>query len=211
MSRLSSAFTLIELLASLAVLVLVVTALIALYHAALQSTEVADRAAAGSRVSAAIEQLLRDLTCAASPEGGGEHCHFEAIAAQGNEDSIEDGLLLSFCTTALSPEALDPRWYSLEQVTYRWTVDEPVLMKITTSIVGGVPETNILVPRVEQLRVQFFDGAQWRATWSTGHLPSAARVVWRDEGQTLTAETFIAAGMIFTSTVFSTATRTAMP
>lgn len=211
MSRLSSAFTLIELLVSLAVLVLVVTALIALYHAALQSTEVADRTTVGSQVSAAIEQLLRDLTCAANPEGSEEHCHFEAIAARGNEDSIENGLLLSFCTTALSPEAPDPRWYSLEQVTYRWTVDEPALMRITTPIVGGVSETNILVPRVEQLRAQFFDGAQWRATWSTGHLPRAARVVWREEGQTLTAETFIAAGMIFTSTVFSTATRTAMP
>lgn len=205
MSKAISAFTLIELLVSLTILVLVLTALISLYHVGLHAVQATDRTTGGSEVSAAIERLLRDLACAVGPDGSEGDCHLEAIAVYENEPAVENMVQLSFCATTPLGEGTDSRWYSIEHVTYRWAAKEPALIRISTPLVGGTAETNILAPRVEQFCAQFFDGARWHATWSTGYLPRAACIIWRDDGQTWTAETFIAAGMIFTSTVVSTA------
>lgn len=194
------AFTLVEILAAVAILVLVLSAVFALYQTAIRAYQRVEQQTRTASAANGLGQLLRDLACAAAPENESA-CSFRL-----ESEFAESGApawRLTFCSTTPIENPTAPRWYGIESVVYRWSPEQPSLVRIAAPLEKDLkpPVTNIVVEHVEELRIRFFDGLAWQASWTSSPLPRAAQVVWREAEQTFTAETFVAAGMVFTSSV----------
>ncbi len=200
MTRAQRAFSLVEILAAIAILALVLGAVLTLHRAILQVNERVDRATDSEQDEAGLDRLLRDAACAVQPdeENG---CGFRLEHGDAAPDFGGAWMRLSFCATTPFDNPADPRWYGIENVAYRWSASDSALIRVSSPVLAGAGpgETNRVASRLTRLTVEVFDGATWRSSWTTGRLPRAARVIWGDDRRSFTAETFIAAGTTFKS------------
>lgn len=190
------AFTLLELLTALAILLLVLATVLTLHQAALRATERAEKKPAEHIAEKALDRLLRDLNCAVLIEHE-DVCAFHLES--GGDHARETWFRLSFCTTTPFDNPADPRWYGIEHVTYSWTAADVRSLVRVSKPVSRAPssgaETNTTALAADHLTVQVYDGENWSSSWTTGGLPRAVRMVWQTQKQSFTAETFVAAGV----------------
>ena len=197
-------FTLIELMAALAIALLVAAVLFAAYHATLRTSERQGRrgrAAAGA--SAALDQVTRDLTCALQIP--------EARALRFTLDPASPERRLAFCTAVPPPADPDMRWFSMEHVTYRMRGE--MLYRIARPLPGdGRPATtNVTARGLRSLETWAWSGGAWTNTWPLGErsepLPPAVRVrvtmadAWGGTPRSFEAEVYVPGGNAFTSRI----------
>jgi prepilin-type N-terminal cleavage/methylation domain-containing protein len=195
------AFTLVEILTALAILVMVLGAVFVLYQTAVRASQRVEQPTSAA-AETGIARLLRDLACAVCPEDD-EACRFRLENEPASSESAPSAWRLTFCAATPFENPAAPRWYGIESVVYRWAAAQPALIRASAPIAGGVTPsaTNVVAEHVDGLALSLFDGETWRSSWATGSLPRAARLIWRENGQSFTAETYVAAGLTFTSAV----------
>lgn len=210
----NAGITLVELLLALFIAGLVVAVVYSTYHTvmtALQGQRL--RRAGPDAAAAALDLVIRDLTCAAVDDSG---C---AVTLTEREDGDQPAAL-SFCT-ARPPEAKrDLRWTALEHVTYRLSTGaDPVAGLICEwrPLAGpGAdtgPATNLVAGGVDHFVVRLFDGDDWQSTWPPedkgAGFPLAARVelggTWGAGRRVFKADIFIPAGNTVTSSLIRAA------
>lgn len=187
-------FTLLELLVAISLAVTVIGLSLALYWLALDlSTRIDHKSTVDL---SALRQLLRDLNCALWPSGD-TNCVFSSVT-NGLPEIPSGGFRLTFCATTPFLREGNPPWYDLERLVYEWNPGQSTLIRRARRLSGPSSEaeqtaTSVLL--VASLAVEFYDGKEWSKIWQTSGVPSAVRIVWERNGQTATAETFVATGI----------------
>jgi prepilin-type N-terminal cleavage/methylation domain-containing protein len=204
--------SLIEVLLSVAIVALLVTLVLSVYHtvtATLRSQQ--ERQAGPAAAADALARMSRDLACTFTAWKD-ESTRFLLSPAGTNQGP---GSAVSFCTAIRPAGETDPLWFELERVAYRVTVDEhrePVLVRERRPLAGpgsdAPPVTNTLAVGVEQFRVTVFDGTNWCESWpgaGSAVCPRAARIellaAKANVTRNLQTEVFIPAGNVVTSRV----------
>lgn len=201
-------FTLIELVLALAIAVLVAALAWSLLFTTTDTVERQQDAARGPQAAArAMDLLAEDLTHLFIPAGD-DACAL-ALRAAGDEP-----FELSFCRMQASGSTRELPWTEPRAIVYRVGGGDPftaALVRVSATLSGVERvETNVLVERVESMRVEFSDGAAWYAGWPPpegGDLkPRVARVELRLPGQLepLAAEYWLPAGHVETSRIIRT-------
>lgn len=201
-------FTLIELVLALAIAVLVAALAWSLLFTTTDTVERQQDAARGPQAAArAMDLLAEDLTHLFIPAGD-EACA-PALRAAGDEP-----FELSFCRMQASGSTRELPWTEPRAIVYRVGGGDSftaALLRVSATLSGVERvETNVLVERIESLRVEFSDGAAWHAGWPPpegGDLkPRVARVELRLPGriEPLSAEYWLPAGHVETSRIIRT-------
>lgn len=183
--RLRGAWTLIEVLVTLALTGLVVSAALALYGLAVRYDHGRlRRLNAPEAVDAALRQVAADLTCAMACEADDARCAFRLQA----EDGVDRSFALSFCRSSPAPGLRDAQWARTVRVDYRLRKgpsSEGLLLERLERDLSGAeawppPVTQQLARAVRSWRIEVFDGARWTEAWPTdggAGLPKAARLI----------------------------------
>ncbi len=202
----SAGFTLVELLLSVAIAVVVA----ALAWSLLSTTtrvvgRQADRALGPDRAAVALDVLRADLTSLFFPTNDNA-CRVELIRADGAP------FRFSFCTLRALERTPDVLWTEPLGVEYSIGASgdsTAALLRVSRSLSGPVAvETNVLMERIADFRVELGDGEVWTSAWSSasaeaGAFPRAARVLLRAraEDDPLEVDVWLPAGHVVTSSL----------
>lgn len=197
-----SAFTLLELLIAVSVFSMVLLAMHGVFRGAIQ---LRDRTTAAVEEAAPVEEavawLRRDLQHLVPPGG----VLFGPLQSAPQQTNAGPDLLLGMGARRVSPDFYTASamvdtfapWGDVQKVAYALVTptnraEGMVLVRaVTRNLLAPTPEPpelEVLLDRVEDVRFEFFDGAQWMAAWdSTVHpmvLPRAIRVrLWQVLGR----------------------------
>ena len=177
------AFTLIEILLALSILVLVVGLAYTVYFS-VQSTLGRQAGWRNGEAQAYefLDVLRRDLACALAPEGLDGPLFSLSTPDQGASNAVE----WTWYTAVVSADETDLKRFQTERVAYRLeqsaTPDTPSTL-VREALVLGVdppqPPDVSQLPCVKDLHVTLFDGTDWVPAWggmSSNPLPRAARI-----------------------------------
>ena len=201
-------FTLIELLLALAIAVLVAALAWSILFTTSDTVERQQEAARGPQAAArALDRMVEDLTHLFLPVGD-DACAL-ALRAAGDEP-----FELSFCRMQADGSTRELAWTEPRAIVYRVGDADSftaALVRVSTTLSGVErTETNVLVERVESLRVEFSDGIAWHAAWPPpegGDLkPRVARVAVQIQGggDPVSVECWLPAGHVETSRIIRT-------
>ena len=183
------AFTLIELILSIAIMAVVLVAVNAVFFTAMRLRE-STRAAVDD--SLPIEQSLgilrRDLQGAMAPSSNGIFAgSFRAGAITSLGSSLP--VAIEFNTTTGIPNDKDP-WGEVQRVSYglrpsadRNAAGQDLYRNVTRNLLAMIPpqpEEQWMMSGVDSIEFSCYDGLQWRSDWDTTlmdtNLPGAVRV-----------------------------------
>lgn len=198
-------FTLIEVLAALAIAALVAAVLFAAYRTVVRTSERhggRDRAAA--EAVAAMDRVARDLS-GAFHVSSAPSLRF-ILGTEGRSAR------LALCTAAPPPSDPDLRWFSTERVEYflrdgnLYRVSHPLPREE-----GTAAETNLTARSLQRIEAHAWSGDTWTNAWPLGEasapLPRAVRlrVISAETADAATptyeTEVYVPAGNVFTSSV----------
>jgi type II secretion system protein J len=183
------AFTLIELILSIAIMAIVLVAINAVLFSALRLRE---RTSASVEDSLPLEQSLeilrRDLQGATPPSSNGILAgSFKAGAVTSLGSSLP--VAIEFNTTTGIPNDKEP-WGEVQRVSYglrpsadRTAVGQNLYRNVTRNLLALIPpqpDEQWMMSGVDRIEFSCYDGLQWRSDWDTTlmdtNLPSAVRV-----------------------------------
>ena len=183
------AFTLIELILSIAIMAIVLVAVNAVFYTAMRLRE-STRAAVDD--SLPIEQSLgilrRDLQGAMAPSSNGVFAgSFKAGAVTSLGSSLP--VAVEFNTTTGIPSDKEP-WGEVQRVSYglrpsadRDAAGQDLYRNVTRNLLATIlpqPDEQWMMSGVDSIEFSCYDGLQWRNDWDTTlmdtNLPSAVRV-----------------------------------
>jgi type II secretion system protein J len=178
------AFTLIEVLVALSLAAMLSALLLAAY--ALVTTVQrgqAGRQTPNETAQRALGRLADDLERTIVVANDTQTV-FRLLTGAAASNALWD---LSFCRCAAEPGAPEVPWAEVDRVTYRLVEDEVTnrLLVCASRPLAGPgalqpARTNDLIPGLEQLDLQLFDGQRWQDHWpvtgQTSNVPRAARV-----------------------------------
>ncbi len=178
-----SAWTLLELLLSLAIAALVLTLIYSLFHMVLSAMRAQEGTRSRSAEVSNILGILRDdLTMVVQPEGD-RGC--ELVLESGKQGNPPAFHRLDLCSKEFTERQEDSRWHDMVRVQYR-AESSPTGIRLLQSrnlVVGpgmsDEPVTNVLIESLEGIHIEFFDGYSWTGVWppkETNTLPVAARM-----------------------------------
>jgi len=189
-SRITSAFTLIEVMLALAISAIVLAAMGGVFYSAMR---LRDRTSARLDETAplhhALTLLRRDLQGALPPGPGNL-----PVAGDFQSETIGGGIAqndrLSFFTTT-GPLSDNLPWGDIQEVSYelrdaaqRTTgTGRDLIRSVTRNVLAltpADPDEQWLMGNVQSLQVSCFDGVNWRDSWDTSlgdtNLPAAVRI-----------------------------------
>jgi type II secretion system protein J len=189
------AFTLLEMLAALALMGLLATALSMSLSTGLRTRSRAEAAIGPTRAAAlALDLLKQDLESAPPPRGilAGAFVGVDAKA----EGSSEDGDTLVFCSAAENPGRMS---VGIRKIELALVADEAgagmtLKRRVTDNLLAQqtpTPTEETLCRNVAALNLRYFDGAAWQDAWDSttagNRLPVAveAALTVRAPGRTL--------------------------
>ncbi len=188
------AFTLIEMLVSLAIVASIVTMVYGSYAATSRSLDVyGSRMACSERAHLALRMMARQIRCAYLPptashapqtDVGRTIKPAEPAAAFYAEPAALRGNLLSFVTTGGFDLGFD-RPLGISHVAYRYEDSQDALLICCEPFVqrtSTLKETGVWRPiltGLTEIELKFHDGKQWQTAWDSrraGRLPHAVRI-----------------------------------
>lgn len=188
-SRSRAAFTLIELILSIAIMAVVLVAVNAAFYSAMRLHESTTAAVDNSLpIQQSLEMLRRDLQGAVPPsETGILAGSFKAGAVNSLGSSLP--VAIEFNTTTGIPRDNEP-WGEVQRVSYglrpspdRTAVGQDLYRSVTRNLLADVPpqpDDQWMMGGVDSIEFSCYDGIQWRNDWDTTvtdtNLPGAVRV-----------------------------------
>lgn len=188
------AFTLIEMLVSMAIVASIVTMVYGSYAATSRSLDVyGSRMARSERAHLALRMMARQIRCAYLPPTAAHSTQTdvgrtikpgESAAAFYAEPTAFRGDLLSFVTTGGFDLGLD-RPTGISRIAYRYEDSQDTLLICCEPFVqrtNTLKETGVWRPiltGLTEIELKFHDGKQWQDAWDSrraGRLPHAVRI-----------------------------------
>ena len=184
--RNNPAFTLIEMLVSLAMIVMVVSMVYGSYAATSESLQVYDsRLNCTQRAELALRLMARQVRCAyapAEPNQVGptdETRHKPPLIFLGDAQSGSSEILALLTTAGLAGSPTAPQRLTLTRYRYDRTARTLLISSGANSDATAEATWQLLLDRVESIDITFYDGRQWQPQWKYEHeqkLPRAAKI-----------------------------------
>jgi len=178
-----SCFTLLEVICTLAIVALIMTALAGLMRSTVRAMEAARDRMRGERLRYGVGRILRDDLANVMCIPTGDEFAFTARQA----DPDRGGVVLEFATTHSLARRGPRTWGAPCQVDY--------VLRPSPDIAGcyelirrerpctfgsprnsGKPLEEMLTEEVSYWRIECYDGTEWRKEWRRLRLPTALRV-----------------------------------
>jgi prepilin-type N-terminal cleavage/methylation domain-containing protein len=185
-SRSSGAFTLIELVLSLAIAAVVLAAVNAVFFGALRlrasTTAVAEQTLPVER---AVETIKNDLVCIRPPSTNG---YIGPMGTDATMVGTSHPLILELFTSSARISD-DVPWGDVQKIDY-WlqpptnsaagSSGMDLIRGVTRNLLASTPESpepHRLLGNVQNLRFSYFDGTNWNDSWSTtlSNVPQAIK------------------------------------
>lgn len=176
------AFTLLEMIVALAIVVILAAALVASMRVAFKAKQACETATDNARTADLVFDLLRNDLTNATPRGD-----YISGEMTGTDNGTVDDLVLY--TTATAPERAAANG---DVKMVEWTIDKPtngitnddcLLRRVTRNLLSDVdqtPDEQVVCRGVTGLNFRYFDGTDWQDSWASSEqgeeLPMAVEV-----------------------------------
>lgn len=176
-TRVAHRFTLVELLAALAIVVVLIAALLFAFHSALMFREHADAAAtADIPVQHGLADMERDISCVVPPDGGLS----SVFLGQTVQDKDTRADTLELCTASNSPRS-GVFGSDIIEVVYQLEASaDGQSQNFVRSVYRNLlapqteePEDTILMRNARSLQFSYFDGTDWVDSWDASQQDNA--------------------------------------
>ena len=165
--------TLIETLLALSIAILVVAVVLSTYQTVSATASGQSRRNNSAEMVSSIRALLtRDFSTVVVPAED-KLCAFTLGSDESGFSKI------AFARARADEGATDPRWFTIEQVSYQ--IIENALARVHRPILGpGALEpakTNVIAAGVSGFHIRAYDGADWYETWPQQESPGSPQAV----------------------------------